>query len=114
MHRISILLLPLFALLVAAAGPDGRVIAHDGNGHGATACTACHGQDFQGNAAIGAPALVGLSAATILARLAHYAGPDGHNAMMREVATALSPAERRVVATYLASLPLPRESSAVP
>ena len=33
MHRIPIVLLPLCALRVAAAGPDGSVIAHDGNGH---------------------------------------------------------------------------------
>lgn len=105
MHRIPILLLPLCALLVAAAGPDGSVIAHDGNGHGALACTTCHGQNFQGNPAIHAPALAGKPATTVLARLAHYAGPNGHNAMMREVATALSPAERHAVAAYLASLP---------
>ena len=107
MYRIPILLLPLVALLVAAAGPDGSVIAHNGNGHGALACTTCHGQNFQGTPTIHAPALAGLSAATILARLAHYAGPTGHNAMMRQVATALSPAERRAVAHYLASLPKP-------
>jgi cytochrome c553 len=108
MRRIPILLLPLVALLLAAAGPDGRVIADNGNGHGAVACTTCHGQHFEGNPAMHAPALAGLSAATILARLAHYAGPTGHNAMMRQVATALSPAERRAVATYLAGLPQPQ------
>jgi cytochrome c553 len=102
MHRILIVLV---ALLVAAAGPDGRSIAHNGNGHGALACTSCHGQHFEGTPAVKAPALAGLSASTILARLAHYAGPTGHNAMMRQVATALSPTERRAVATYLAGLP---------
>jgi cytochrome c553 len=108
MHRISILLLPMASLLLAAAGPNGSVIAHDGNGHGALACTTCHGQKFQGIPAIHAPALAGLPAATVLARLAHYAGPKGHNVMMRQVATALNPAERRAVASYLASLPRPR------
>jgi cytochrome c553 len=106
-HWIQILLVPVFALLVAAAGPDGSAIAHDGNGHGALACTACHGPNFQGNPAIHAPALVGLPATTVLARLAHFAGPKGHNAIMRQVAISLSPAERRAVATYLASLPPP-------
>ena len=105
MHRIPIVLLPLCALLVAAAGPDGSVIAHDGNGHGALACTTCHGQTFQDNPPIHAPALAGKPATTVLARLAHYAGPSGYNAMMRQVATSLSPAERRAVATYLPSLP---------
>jgi len=103
----TILLLPLCAVLVAAAGPNGNVIAHDGNGHGALACTTCHGQNFQGNPAIHAPELAGLPASTTLARLAHFAGPKGHNAMMRQVATALSPAERSAVASYLASLPQP-------
>jgi cytochrome c553 len=102
------LLLPLVALFVAAAGPDGRVIAHNGNGHGAMACTTCHGLNFQGIPAIHAPALAGLPAATIMARLAHYAGPEGHNAEMRQVATALSPNERWAVANYLSSLPRPR------
>jgi cytochrome c553 len=108
MDRMSILLLPLVALLLVAAGPDGSVIAHNGNGHGALACTTCHGQNFEGTLAVHAPALAGLPAATILARLAHYAGPKGHNEMMRQVATALSPADRRAVATYLAGLPRPR------
>jgi cytochrome c553 len=72
---------------------------------GALACTTCHGQTFQGNPAIHAPALAGEPATTVLARLARCAGPSGHNAMMRQVTTSLSPAERRAVATYLASLP---------
>jgi mono/diheme cytochrome c family protein len=42
------------------------------------ACSSCHGLNFHGSPAIGAPALAGLPAAAILARLAHYAGPDGH------------------------------------
>jgi cytochrome c553 len=107
MHRIPMLLVALLVTAVAA-GPDGRVIAQNGNGHGAAACTSCHGQHFEGTPAIHAPALAGLSAATVLARLAHYAGPTGRNAMMRQVATALSPAERQAVATYLAGLPQPR------
>jgi cytochrome c553 len=108
MPRIPILLLPLVTLLAAAAGPDGSVIAHNGNGHGALACTTCHGQNFEGSLAIHAPKLAGLPAATILARLAHYAGPTGHNAAMRQVASALSPAERRAVANYLGGLPRPQ------
>ena len=105
MCRILVSLLPLVVLVLAAAGPDGSIIAHDGNGDGALACVVCHGQRFQGTAAIRAPALAGLPTATILARLAHFAGPNGHNAAMRQVATALSPAERRAVAGYLAGLP---------
>lgn len=108
-HRVLILLSPLLALLtMAAAPPDGHAIAYTGNGHGALACSSCHGQNFQGSAAIGAPALAGLPAGTILSRLAHYAGPNGHNVVMRQEATALTPTERQAVAAYLASLPQPR------
>ena len=105
MNRMLLPLLPIFALPLMAAAPDGHAIAVHGNGHGALACTTCHGQNFQGNTAIRAPALAGLPATTILDRLAHYAGPTGHNAMMRQVATSLNPAERQAVAAYLASLP---------
>jgi cytochrome c553 len=93
--------------MATGTAPDGAAIAHSGNGHGALACTTCHGESFQGNAAVRAPALAGLLQTTILSRLAHYAGPTGHNAMMRQVATSLSPAERKAVAVYLSSLAAP-------
>lgn len=105
MHpKFSLIVMPL-ALVAMASAPDGRSIAHNGDGHGAPACVICHGENFQGSPGIRAPALAGLSQATILARLAHYAGPSGHNAMMRQVATALSQPERQAVAMYLSSLP---------
>jgi cytochrome c553 len=97
------------ALLIIAGGSapnlEGEKIAHQGNGQGAPACSICHGPHYGGNSTIGAPPLAGLSSAFILARLAHYAGPDGHNASMRLVATSLDPAERQAVADYLAGLP---------
>ncbi len=108
MHRLFTLLLLPLPLLAMGTAPDGRTIAHDGNGKGAMACVSCHGQNFQGSSAIGAPALAGLSQAKILERLAHYAGPSGHNALMRQVATALSPTEREAVAAYLSNLPARR------
>jgi cytochrome c553 len=95
------------AVTLMAAGPDGKTIAYDGNGHGALPCSSCHGDHFQGNPGLHAPALAGLTAPFILARLAHYKSPAGHNAPMRQEATALSPAESQAVATYLASLPKP-------
>ena len=104
-HLLACMFLLTTALPALAAAPDGKTIAEQGNGHGATACVACHGQTFGGNPAIGAPALAGLPAATIEAKLVHYAGPAGHNPMMTPIATALTPAERDAVATYLASLP---------
>jgi cytochrome c553 len=89
---------------VASMAPNGRQIAHNGNAHGASACITCHGKQLEGDAALKTPALAGLPAEFILSRLAHYSGPQGHNAMMRQVAAALSSEERQAVSTYLASL----------
>ncbi len=89
----------------AVADPSGQAIAEHGNDKGAPACMLCHGPHYGGNSAIGAPALAGLTAPFILTRLAHYAGPDGHNPSMRLVATALDPSERQAVADYLSGLP---------
>ncbi|MGH6746198.1 c-type cytochrome [Novosphingobium sp.] len=76
------------------------------------ACTTCHRPDLLGNAAIGAPSIAGKPAAYIIARLAHYAGPQGHNPMMKQIAMGLAPDEKRAVASYLATLkPVHRENS---
>jgi cytochrome c553 len=112
MKAFTIPLVPLIGLVAfgarAAEGTSltGTEIAHHGNGDGAPACTSCHGEHFQGEPTLKAPALAGLPAAFILSRLAHYAGPDGHNPLMRQVATSLSPEEREAVADYLSSLPI--------
>ena len=110
MKTPTILLAPLIVLIAFGARAaevtslTGTEIAHDGNGDGAPACTSCHGEHFQGQPSLKAPALAGRPAAFILSRLAHYAGPDGHNPFMRQVATALRPEEREAVADYLSSL----------
>jgi cytochrome c553 len=96
------------ALLAAGAASTasvGQSIVEHGNAGGAPACSTCHGTHYEGNPAIKAPALAGLPKAFIVARLNHYASPEGKNPMMKPVATALSPAEREAVATYLSSLP---------
>ena len=49
--------------------------------------------------------IAGLPAAYIEARLKHYESPEGHNALMRQAATSLSPAEARAAATYLSKQP---------
>jgi cytochrome c553 len=105
LQRALMATLALPAVAGAAPGPKGQDIAEHGNSKEAPACLLCHGPDYRGNIALKAPALAGLPAAFILARLAHYAGPDGHNPAMRQVATALDLAERQAVADYLASLP---------
>jgi cytochrome c553 len=97
-------LIPLM-LVAAAPLPDGRKIAEQGAAKGAAACSSCHGPTYQGNPALHAPPIAGLPAAYIEARLKHYASPEGHNALMRQVATSLSPAEARAVAAYLSKQP---------
>jgi cytochrome c553 len=94
-------------LILAAAAPwsQGMDIVEHGNAVGAPACMSCHGAMLEGNPALKVPALAGLPAVTVLARLAHYAGPSGHNPTMRSVATALDQSERTAVANYIASLP---------
>ena len=95
-------------VLMASPGwPEapGRRIVEQGSGSGAPACMSCHGASLQGTPSLGVPPLAGLPAAFVLARLAHYAGPDGHNAEMRAVASALSASDRQAVADYVASLP---------
>jgi cytochrome c553 len=103
------------ALLASAAAPpglSGLAIVQNGNGRGAPACGSCHGAHLEGAPAIKAPALAGRPAAYIVARLAHYASPAGHNAMMKGVATSLAPAERQAVAAYIARLPKPKPPAA--
>ena len=97
--------LALMAAGSAFAASRGQTIATQGAAGGVPACSACHGANYQGNPAMKAPALAGLSKTYILARLAHYASPAGKNPSMKMVATALTPADRDAVATYLSSLP---------
>lgn len=100
-----------FALLIASRAdaappePAGQHIVEQGSSQGAPACVACHGPQLQGADAFKAPGIAGRPAAYILARLEHYAGPTGHNALMKQVAQALSPADRQAVAAYIAGLP---------
>ncbi len=99
-------LIPLALLLIAAGPPpDGKTIAEQGNGRGAAACSSCHGPTYQGVSALKAPPIAGLPAAFIEERLKHYASPEGHNALMRQVATSLTPDETRAVADYLSRQP---------
>ena len=89
----------------ALAASRGEMIATQGTTGGVPPCASCHGVNYQGNPALKAPALAGLSKSFILARLAHYASPAGKNPSMKVVATALTPADGAAVASYLASLP---------
>jgi cytochrome c553 len=107
MLRTAIIAAVMAGSTAIAASPaiDGHHIVEQGSSAGAPPCTSCHGLQLQGNAAIKAPSLAGKPAAYIVMRLDHYASPEGHNAMMKQVANALSSAERQAVANYIAGLP---------
>ena len=98
---LTLALLPAFA---SAATPDGKQIFLHGNSNGALPCAACHGQNAEGNSAIGAPKLAGLPATAIETYLALFVHGQAGNANMQRIAQALSPAETKAVAAYLASL----------
>jgi cytochrome c553 len=94
----------LIARLAFANSPDGATVFTQGDDHGVLPCAACHGAKAMGNSSIGAPKLAGLPAAVIKQAVAQIARTDGGNAVMRNIAQALSPAEADAVADYLASL----------
>jgi cytochrome c553 len=108
----ALLLLP--ALACAALPPQGKaagnaargksIVAH-GTAGGVLPCMVCHGTDLAGNPAIGAPRLAGLKPATTLAALSAIAsGQQGKNYVMRNIAHALTGADRADIAAYLTSL----------
>lgn len=106
MRMIPLAVLGLLAgqIPAQAQSADGAHIVTSGSAGGAMACVSCHGANLMGNPAIKAPQLAGKPASYILARLAHYASPEGHNALMKAVATALTPPEKQAVAVYLEHL----------
>lgn len=102
----SIVLLSALLASAARGAPTdlGKHIAEQGSADGAPPCVSCHGAHLEGNSAVGAPSLAGRQKEFILARLAHYAGPDGHNPLMKPIALSLKPQERAAVAGYIAGL----------
>lgn len=110
---LALCVLPMPAMAAAAAAPDGQQIFLHGNSNGALPCAACHGQKAEGNSSIGAPKLAGLPAGAIESYLALFANGQGGNSTMQFIAQALSPAETKAIAAYLASLP-PANSAAGP
>ncbi len=106
----------VFACLVAcilAMGPalvraaDAPTIARSGNGNGALACNSCHGADGAGQPAAGFPRLAGLNAAYLQKQMDDFASGTRANPVMKPVATALTPAERKALAEYFSKLPIP-------
>jgi len=103
--RIPLLLLALSASpWVFAASPDGKTIATQGNGKGATACVTCHGQQGQGNADAGYPYLAGLPVDYIRNQLTAFSSGSRKNAVMKPIAGSLSRQDIAAVASYFSAL----------
>lgn len=103
--RIPLLLLALSASpWLFAASPAGKTIATQGNGKGATACIACHGQQGQGNADAGYPYLAGLPVDYIRNQLTAFSSGSRKNAVMQPIAGSLSQQDVAAVADYFSGL----------
>ncbi len=87
------------------ASDSGRRIAENGIDNRVAACSSCHGAAGEGNAAF--PPLRGAGREYLVAQLEAFADGSRRNTVMQPVAEALSPAQRRAVASYYSSLALP-------
>jgi cytochrome c553 len=70
-------------------------------------CAACHLQNGAGQPDVGIPRLAGLTSSYIAEQLNYFATGARRDAVMAPYATMLSPGQRRAVADYFASLPVP-------
>lgn len=85
----------------------GRKIVTKGGAGSAVACSSCHGANSEGNAAAGFPRLAGMSTAYVEEQLNNFAEGKRQNPIMSPIAKQLSPAERKAVGVYFATLPRP-------
>lgn len=86
---------------------NGQSIFTNGKGD-AAACSSCHGDNAQGNDAMGAPRLANIGYGYVVKQLSDFANdkrmPGGVGAVMPGFAKALSEQDRRDVAAYVNSL----------
>lgn len=94
----------------AIAATDGAQILANGVGT-APACAACHGQNGEGQPDAGFPRLAGLSPVYIEHQLESFANDTRKNDVMKPIATALTDADRKTVAAYLAGLTPPKAAA---
>lgn len=97
---LAIMLLPSAPALAV----DPATIANAGTGT-VVACASCHGKDGGGMASF--PRLAGMDAAYLRKQLQDFDSGSRANAVMKPIASALSPADRTAMASYYAALPLP-------
>lgn len=100
----------LFALgasVAQAAQTEDAKIVREGNGKGAAACIACHGQDGAGQPAAGFPRLAGMNADHLAKQLHDMKQGLRSNPVMQPIARALSDADIAATARFYAALPVP-------
>lgn len=95
----------------AADVDTGGRIAAQGAG-AAAACSSCHGQHGEGQAAARFPRLAGLGATYLREQLDSYADGRRQHPVMTPIAMALKADQRRLVAAYFASLDVPQNPAA--
>lgn len=91
-----------------ANAANGKTIFTQGKGDAVTACVTCHGDQAQGNDAMGAPRLANIGYGYVVKQLTDFAQdkrtPGGVGAVMPGFAKGLTEQERRDVAAYVNSL----------
>jgi cytochrome c553 len=102
------LLLSMLVHTVSAHAADGQEIASNGNGHGAPACSACHGAQGEGQPDVANPRLAGLDSEYLIAQLNAFADGRRDSEAMSPTAKALTPDERQAVAKFYAGLVTPK------
>lgn len=91
----------------------GFEIATQGARPDKAACSSCHGQNGAGQPDVGIPRLAGLTATYIEEQLGYFASGKRANYVMAGYAAALTPAQRKAVAAFYASLPLPQHADPI-
>jgi cytochrome c553 len=107
-------LLTLGSIAAQAAEMDGAKIVREGNGKGASACLACHGQDGAGQPAAGFPRLAGMNADYLAKQLHDMKQGLRSNPVMQPMAKALSENEIAATARFYAALPVPPAKEPAP
>lgn len=98
----------------AALAASGQDIAHNGKGDAVPACSACHGEQGEGQPDAGFPRLAGLNAGYLADQLTSFVDKTRRNDIMAPIAAGLSDDDRKAVAAYFASLNPPEAKSDTP
>jgi cytochrome c553 len=116
----SLFLVAMFISGTSFAEPNlanGKTIFTEGKGDNVQPCQTCHGENAQGNDAMGAPRLANIGYGYIIKQLTDFSQdkrtPSGLGAVMNGFAKGLSEQERRDVAGYVNSLQTSPELSDV-